>query len=133
MKKFLLAAFALITIMGFTGSAHADRVGIYVGAGYGGGYYHRPWGEPYYPAYGYPGYYPYYYYAAPPPPVVYGPPPVAYATPAVPSVDQSSPTFTDSSGRTCREYQSTAQIAGGAQSTYGTACLQPDGSWRVVQ
>jgi surface antigen len=33
----------------------------------------------------------------------------------------------------CREYQSRAIIAGRAQETFGTACLQPDGSWRITQ
>jgi surface antigen len=33
----------------------------------------------------------------------------------------------------CREYQSTAVIDGRPQATFGTACLQPDGSWRIVR
>ena len=32
----------------------------------------------------------------------------------------------------CREYQTTATIAGKKQQTYGTACRQPDGSWKMV-
>ena len=32
----------------------------------------------------------------------------------------------------CREYQRTVTIGGKAQQTYGTACMQPDGSWRVA-
>lgn len=32
----------------------------------------------------------------------------------------------------CREYQMEAVIAGKPQHTYGTACRQPDGSWKVV-
>lgn len=32
----------------------------------------------------------------------------------------------------CREYRSTANIAGKNQQVYGTACRQPDGSWKVV-
>jgi surface antigen len=32
----------------------------------------------------------------------------------------------------CREYRSTAIIAGKRQEVYGTACRQPDGSWRTV-
>lgn len=31
----------------------------------------------------------------------------------------------------CREYTMTADIAGKKQQTYGTACRQPDGSWKV--
>jgi surface antigen len=30
----------------------------------------------------------------------------------------------------CREYRSTAVIAGKKQQVYGTACRQPDGSWK---
>ena len=36
------------------------------------------------------------------------------------------------SGRYCREYQSQAIIAGRPQKTYGHACLQPDGSWEII-
>jgi hypothetical protein len=88
----------------------------------------------------YPAYRPYYYYPYPayyaPPPVVYAPPPVVYGAPAVyasPSV-AAVPTrdFRDSSGRYCREYQRTAVINGMEQPVYGTACLMPDGSWRIV-
>lgn len=32
----------------------------------------------------------------------------------------------------CREYQTTVVIGGQEQSAYGTACQQPDGSWKVV-
>ena len=32
----------------------------------------------------------------------------------------------------CREYRSTANIAGKKQQVYGTACRQPDGTWQVV-
>ncbi|MFV3127889.1 glycine zipper 2TM domain-containing protein [Niveispirillum sp. KHB5.9] len=41
-------------------------------------------------------------------------------------------TYEASSGRYCREYTSQAQIGGRTQSTYGTACRQPDGSWEIV-
>ena len=76
-----------------------------------------------------------------PPPVVYVPPPTYYAAPApvtyaAPSsipADQASPTYTDEQGQTCREYQSNAMIGGALHQAYGTACLQPDGSWRVVR
>ena len=33
----------------------------------------------------------------------------------------------------CREYRTTADIAGKQQQVYGTACRQPDGSWKVVK
>lgn len=31
----------------------------------------------------------------------------------------------------CREYRSTAVVAGKKQQVYGTACRQPDGSWQI--
>lgn len=85
-----------------------------------------------------------YFYAAPvypypdpyavPPPVVQGPPPVVVmpAPPGTVVATPASPPYTAPNGQTCREYQSTAVIGGQRQQTYGTACLQPDGSWRIV-
>jgi hypothetical protein len=35
-------------------------------------------------------------------------------------------------GRQCREFQQEVTIDGRPQEAYGTACLQPDGSWEVV-
>ncbi len=32
----------------------------------------------------------------------------------------------------CREYRTTAYIAGKKQQVYGTACRQPDGTWQAV-
>ncbi len=32
----------------------------------------------------------------------------------------------------CREYQTTVVIDGREQSAFGTACQQPDGSWKIV-
>jgi len=145
-NKLLLAALALMAVPFSAAPAFADWHGgdrVNVSVGFGCCY-----GRPYYPYYGYPAYYPYSYpyYYAPPPTVVYAQPaPVVYATPSpapvayttapapTMSANQASPTFTDNSGRTCREYQSTAVIDGSSQPTYGTACLQPDGTWRVVQ
>ena len=42
------------------------------------------------------------------------------------------PAFTTASGQHCREYQQTVMIGGEAQSAYGTACRQPDGTWKIV-
>jgi surface antigen len=39
----------------------------------------------------------------------------------------------DAAGNYCREFQSTVTIGGQPQQAYGTACRQPDGSWKVVQ
>jgi len=75
-----------------------------------------------------PAYYPpppaYYYY---PPPAYYAPPPVAYAPPPPVAAAPVEPT-----GQHCREYQATSTIDGRPQQTYGTACQQPDGTWRIV-
>ena len=44
------------------------------------------------------------------------------------------PTYVDADeGTYCREYSQEIRIAGRIQESYGTACLQPDGTWRVVQ
>lgn len=51
-------------------------------------------------------------YAAP---VYTAPAPVAYGT----------------TQRYCREYNGQALVAGRYQQTYGTACMQPDGSWQI--
>ena len=38
-----------------------------------------------------------------------------------------------STGDYCREYEQTVTVGGQSQKAYGTACRQPDGSWKVVQ
>lgn len=35
-------------------------------------------------------------------------------------------------GEYCREYTRTVTIGGKITEAYGTACLQPDGSWKIV-
>lgn len=35
-------------------------------------------------------------------------------------------------GEYCREFQQTVTVGGKNEQAYGTACRQPDGSWRVV-
>lgn len=43
------------------------------------------------------------------------------------------PAYTDdTTGQYCREYQQTVTIAGKEETAYGTACRQPDGSWKIV-
>lgn len=39
---------------------------------------------------------------------------------------------TASNGAYCREFNQTAMIGGRQQQTYGTACRQPDGSWKIM-
>jgi len=45
---------------------------------------------------------------------------------------QPQRTWRSESGSYCREYQQTVVIGGREQQAYGTACRQPDGSWRVL-
>jgi hypothetical protein len=87
-------------------------------------------------------------YAPPPPayapPPVYTPPPAfapapayrpsyqpgAYQPAAVPAVDPYA--AAQYSQAHCREYSGTISVDGTARAAYGTACLQPDGTWRIV-
>lgn len=57
---------------------------------------------------------------------------VYQAAPAAIPANQASQTFVDGQGRTCREYQTTIMINGLPKASYGTACLMPDGQWRIV-
>ena len=41
-------------------------------------------------------------------------------------------TYQEPSGQYCREYQQTVTVGGNTEQAYGTACRQPDGSWKVV-
>lgn len=43
-----------------------------------------------------------------------------------------SRTYTAASGENCREYQTTVTVSGRQEKAYGTACRQPDGSWKIV-
>lgn len=40
---------------------------------------------------------------------------------------------TSQAGEYCREYQQSVTVGGKTEQAYGTACRQPDGSWRVVK
>ena len=42
------------------------------------------------------------------------------------------PAYQTSQGQYCREYQQTVDIGGRTEQAYGTACRQPDGTWKVV-
>ena len=125
----VVAALAVaVGAVGGIGAAQA-RGSVHIGIGV-------PFGGYYAPGYYAPGYYydppPVYY--APPPPVVYAPPPVVYApSGAVVSASPASDAYVASNGQTCRQYQTTINVGGVPQASYGTACLQPDGTWRIVQ
>ena len=86
------------------------------------------------PYYGYPyyGYDPYYY--GYPPPVAYAPPVTYYGAPAAtaPQAVAQAPAATSVDRSYCRQFQGTVMIDGKAQPSSGTACRQPDGTWRVV-
>ncbi|HZS85111.1 MAG TPA: hypothetical protein VFA50_19710 [Stellaceae bacterium] len=91
----------------------AARGFVHFGIGFGAPLYYYPPPVYYAPP-------PVYYVPAPgyPPPVAYGPPAV-YGPPAA-------------AGQ-CREYTTTSIVGGQPQQLYGTACLQPDGTWRIVR
>ncbi len=115
--KRIICALAVILVASLAATEAQARVFVGVGIGVPFGSY-------------YPGYYyapPPYYYA--PAPVVYAPP--VYAPPYVPPppmlANQTSPTFVDAAGRTCRDYQSASGYG-----PVGTACVGPDGVWRTV-
>lgn len=124
----LAAAMLAVSVPSLWPAPAAARTSI--GVGVGVSYYG---GHPHYPPYYYrPRYYyyppPVYYYPPPPPPVVYVPvpTPAPQAAPAAPPVPPASQT-------NCRDYESTMTIDGRAQKVTGTACLQADGTWRIVR
>jgi surface antigen len=41
-------------------------------------------------------------------------------------------TYQASNGQYCREFQQTITVGGENHNAYGTACRQPDGSWKIV-
>ncbi len=42
------------------------------------------------------------------------------------------PSYQNASGEYCREYEQTVTVGGKTETAYGTACRQPDGSWKIV-
>jgi surface antigen len=58
--------------------------------------------------------------------------PVAWNNPDSGHSGTVTVTHTYQSGGTyCREYQQTVTIGGKQEKGYGTACRQPDGSWKI--
>jgi surface antigen len=41
-------------------------------------------------------------------------------------------TYQRDSGQYCREYRTQVEVGSGVEEAYGTACRQPDGSWKIV-
>ena len=134
MKKIQFITCSLILGLVALFPLHANAR-VFVGIGFGGCCYGGGWGYPYYyaPYYALPVVYaaqqPPVVYMVPQPPVVYyqSPAPVVYGDPVALQANQTSPTFIDRFGRTCRQFQGTSAYAS------GTACLQPDGTWRITQ
>lgn len=130
-KLFQRLAVAALTVLGAvwiaTPAAADTRVNVGVGVGYSwGGYGGYGYGGGYNRHYNYSRRPPNIYY--PPPAVVYPPPPpdVVYVVPNAPAeVQRADRAY-------CREYTTQTTIAGKRQQTYGTACRQPDGSWRII-
>ena len=59
--------------------------------------------------------------------------PVAWTNPDSGHSGTVTPVRTyESNGRFCREFQQTVTIGGRPEDSFGTACRQPDGSWRIV-
>jgi surface antigen len=42
-------------------------------------------------------------------------------------------TYEAANGQYCREFQQTVTVGGQTEQAYGTACRQPDGSWKIVR
>lgn len=122
-RRMIPAALAALLLSG--GFASAAEAGWHGGHGHGWdrGYHHhhRSTGSISF------GFY------SPPEPVYIEPQPVYY-TPApayTPPVTGYAPSYSEPD-RYCREYNTTSRVAGRMQNTYGTACMQPDGSWQIV-
>lgn len=62
------------------------------------------------------------------------PPPVVVAQPAPVVVVPTAPAATVAAAPQpyCREYQTTTMVGGELKPSYGTACQQPDGSWKIL-
>ena len=42
------------------------------------------------------------------------------------------PAYRQADGTYCREFSQTVTVGGKMQSAYGTACRQPDGTWKII-
>ena len=60
--------------------------------------------------------------------------PVSWRNPDTGNYGEVTPvrTYNSQSGQYCREFQQTIYVGGKQENGYGTACRQPDGSWRIV-
>jgi hypothetical protein len=72
------------------------------------------------------------YYYPPPPVLAYPPPAPVYYAPAPAYAPPPPAAYAAPPQGECREYTSMTTIAGQPQNMVGTACRQPDGTWRIV-
>jgi hypothetical protein len=134
-SRLMRRSLTVIALLGVTalalGLPAAAQARVFVGVGIG-----VPLYAPY-PAYYYPA--PAVYY--PPPAVVYAPSPAAVYAPPTPAVAPTPvaapavaapPAAAQPPAGNCRQYRGDATIDGVNQPFYGTACLQGDGKWHVV-
>lgn len=75
-------------------------------------------------------YYPTRYYQHPR--VMYSPVPVAPQPQVIYINNDNSRQVSMRDGRYCREYSTVINVGGRGEHTYGTACMQPDGSWQII-
>ncbi|HUK59385.1 MAG TPA: hypothetical protein VLV50_09160 [Stellaceae bacterium] len=113
-----LVAVGIVAAVGATLAPAPASARVVVGFGFGLPVYAPPPRIYYPPA-------PVYYVPPPPPPAYYYAP--APAAAVAPPASAPAPSSAD-----CRPYNSTTVIDGTPQQITGTACRQPDGSWRIV-
>jgi hypothetical protein len=129
-----LGLLGLALVLGVSAAAPAAHAYYYR-------YGHPYWGPPVY-------YLPPPVYYVPPPPVYYAPPPVvvvpaptATVAPVTPAPTASvtpaptasvTPAPAGSPDAQCQDYQTTTTVNGQPQASHGTACRQPDGTWKII-
>lgn len=120
----IAATLGVAIAVGPARAAHADEI-VVVHEDGPGPYWHR---HPPYP-YGPPPHHAVVVIEPAPPPVVVEPAPVVVA-PATPVA--TAPQAAAADNGYCREYQSVTVVDSKPVKSYGTACRQPDGSWKIV-
>ena len=122
MRITILALLTMMAAFGVAGAAQAKTY-VYVDNGHHSRHHDRGWRHGAQSHWR--GYSPFWNYSA-----FYAPPrPVVVTHYYVTSAPQPVPV---SENRYCREYYGPANVGGKIVQTYGNACLQPDGSWQIV-
>lgn len=124
MTRSVLCLLAPLLIAFPVTAAHADNVAI-VNEGPYGPYPYSPHGPYFGP------------HRRPPPRVVVvepAPPPVVVMQPAAPTVvtAPAAAAQVQASQPYCREFQTQTIVGGQVQPSYGIACQQPDGNWKIL-